>query len=335
MDKISARSRMQKQRKATMGRKKILILCMVVFCMFGVPLILATVLPAGKNGNAMREERAEADERTLADSGYYVLCERATGILQVPMEDYLISTLAQLMEPDTPVESLRVLAVLLRTQIVYEAEQGRKYYGEDYRTQEELFAQGETEQNLQIYRAAVRDTAGIVMTWQGEVMETAYHAVSAGSTRSGAGTMEFLLPYLESVTCEGDLMSPQYRNRIVYSKGDFFQKLQTLTGNGQLTAAEVIIEERDSAGYVTALTIHTTDAQDMRIGGEDFRMILHLPSANFTIEEENGQIIFLCKGVGHGYGVSLYTASLLADEGNDFMEIIRYFYPETVFMRIA
>ncbi len=336
MGKISTRSRIQKQKKTIIGRKNILILCMVVFCMLGAPLVLTMVLHIGEKADTVGQQ-AKMNVQSVADNGYYVLCEREIGILQVPMEDYLVSMLAQLMEPDTPVESLRALAVLLRTQIVYETEQGRECYGEGYKTGEEWFEEwGEnSEENNQIYLSAVRDTAGIVMTWQGELMETAYHAVSAGSTRNGVGAMAALFPYLRATVCEGDLMSPEYRNRIVYSKEDFFRKLRDMTGNQQLTTAEVIIEERDSAEYVTALTIHAEDMQDVRVGGEFFRQTLNLPSANFTMEEENGQIIFVCKGVGHGYGMSLYTAVLLGDEGYDFMEIIRYFYPETVYMRIA
>lgn len=333
MDKVSARMQIQKQEKATMGRVGIKALCMVVFCMLAMPLVLSFVL-SGKQKTQEDKAGQNAIYQT-ADSGYYVTCERETGMLRIPMEDYLFSMVAQLMEPDAPVEAMRALAVLLRTQIVYETEQEETCVVVNFKLPKELRAEwGErADEYEQLYRAAVCDTAGIVMTWQGELMETAYHSVSAGSTRSGS--LDSVFPYLQSVSCEGDLMSPNYRNRIVFGKEEFFEKLQILAGDFGITSARVTIDERDEADYVVSLSICPDGAPDVQIGGEMFRLAFHLPSSNFTMEEEGDNVIFLCKGVGHGFGMSLYTAGLLAQEDKDFMEIIRYFYPEAVFMRIA
>ncbi len=335
MDKVSARMQIKKQKKTTMGRMGIKVLCMVVFCMLGMPLVLSVVF-RDRHGTKESSAGQEVLYQT-ADAGYYVTCERATGMLRVPMEDYLFSMVAQMMAPDAPVEAMRAFTVLLRTQIVYETEQEETCFVENFNLPKELCGEwGEQAQAYeQLYRSVVRDTAGIVMTWQGELMETAYHSVSAGNTRSGGQTLDGLFPYLQSVSCEGDLMSPSYRSRIVFSQEAFFDKLRVLVGNLQMTSAQVTIDERDAADYVVALTICTENAQDVQVGGETFRQALDLPSSNFTMEEEGGNVIFLCKGVGHGFGMSLYTAGLLAEEGRDFMEIIRYFYPETVFMRIA
>lgn len=333
MDKVSARMQIQKQEKATMGRVGIKVLCMVVFCMLAMPLVLSFVL-SGKQ--KAQEDMAEQNAiYQTADSGYYVTCERETGMLRIPMEDYLFSMVAQLMEPDAPVEAMRALVVLLRTQIVYETEQEETCVVVNFKLPKELRAEwGErADEYEQLYRAAVCDTAGIVMTWQGELMETAYHSVSAGSTRSGS--LDSVFPYLQSVSCEGDLMSPNYRNRIVFDKEEFFEKLRMLAGDFGITSARVTIDERDEADYVVFLSICPDGAPDVQIGGETFRLAFHLPSSNFTMEEEGDNVIFLCKGVGHGFGMSLYTAGLLAQEDKDFMEIIRYFYPEAVFMRIA
>lgn len=333
MDKVSARMLIRKQKKTTMGRGGMKALCMVVFCMLAMPLVLSFVLPGKQK---VQEDMAGQNEMyRTADSGYYVTCERETGVLRIPMEDYLFGMVAQLMEPDAPAEALRALVVLLRTQVIYETEHEETCVVENFKLPKELRAEwgGQAEEYEQLYRAAVCDTAGIVMTWQGELMETAYHSVSAGSTRSGS--LDSVFPYLRSVPCEGDLMSPSYRNRIVFGKEEFFEKLRMLAGDFGITSAQVTIDERDEADYVVSLSICPDGAPDVQIGGETFRLAFHLPSSNFTMEEEDDNVIFLCKGVGHGFGMSLYTAGLLAQEDKDFMEIIRYFYPEAVFMRIA
>ncbi len=336
MDKVSARMLIKKQEKTTMGRMGIKVLCMVVFCMLGIPLVISFLL----GGEKEEQDNAVQQEKTLnstADSGYYVTYERATGMLRVPMEEYLISMVSQIMEPDEAQEAMRALTVLLRTQVVYEWEQNGECFVENFKMPEELKEDwGEqAEAYMELYRNAVADTAGIVITWRGEIIQTAYHMVSAGKTRGGEEMLGGLLPYLEPVACEGDLMSPRYRNRITFSKEEFFEKLRVLLGNAELTAAEVVIDERDEADYVVSLTIRAENAGDAQIGGETFRLALGLPSSNFTMEEDGENVIFLCKGVGHGFGMSIYTADLLADEGKDFMEIIRYFYKDIAFMRIA
>lgn len=335
MDKISARSQIKKYQKTTTGRTGMRVFCVVVFCMLGIPLLLSFVVRGEKTEDTIAPQ--EEMVRSTADSGYYVTCERATGMLQVPMEDYLISTVALVMGPEEPKEAMRALAVLLRTQVVYESERDGECFVKNFKMPEELKEEwGEqADAYMELYRSAVTDTAGIVMTWQGEIMQTAYHKVSAGNTRNGEDMLGGLFPYLEPVACEGDLMSPQYRSRITYSKADFFEKLRVLLGNADMTSAEVIIDERDEADYIVSLTVRAENAQDAQIGGETFRLALGLPSSNFTMEEDGDSVIFLCKGVGHGFGMSIYTAGLLAEEGKDFMEIIRYFYKDIAFMRIA
>ena len=337
MDKVRAREfGIKKERKTTMGRKNVRILCAVVFCMIGLPLLLSF----GIGGGQSREREAGAKEEFLlnqADAGYDVVCERPSGMLHIPMEEYLISTIAQVMGPEEPAEAMRALAVLLRTQVVYESELEGGCFVEQVKLLEELREEwGEqSDAYMEIYRSAVADTAGIIMTWQGEVMETAYHQVSAGNTRNGSEVFGDRLPYLISVACEEDLMSPQYYNRISFSKKDFFEKLRLLTGDENLTSAELIIDQRDSAGYVISLTIRPEDTDAVQIGGETFRSIMGLPSSHFSMEEEGDTVSFLCKGVGHGFGMSVYSACRLAEKGTGFMDILRYFYPETVFMRIA
>ena len=36
----------------------------------------------------------------------------------------------------------------------------------------------------------------------------------------------------------------------------------------------------------------------------------------------------MTKGVGHGLGMSLYCAGKMAENGTDYREIIRYFFPD-------
>ena len=78
---------------------------------------------------------------------------------------------------------------------------------------------------------------------------------------------------------------------------------------------------KDSAGYVTQIQIgsHTFD-------GEAVRMALGLPSAAYTLEEYEGGVRAVCRGQGHGYGLSQYGAHMKAAGGMKAEEILGYYY---------
>ena len=73
---------------------------------------------------------------------------------------------------------------------------------------------------------------------------------------------------------------------------------------------------------------------DTLLSGEKFRLLLSLPSACFTIQEEGGEICFSCRGKGHGLGMSQYGAARMAEEGKTAEEILKYFFPGAAVERI-
>ena len=57
--------------------------------------------------------------------------------------------------------------------------------------------------------------------------------------------------------------------------------------------------------------------------------MLHLPSASFVVEQLDGKVRFLCRGAGHGLGMSQYGAGCMAREGSTYHEILEHYFPET------
>ena len=51
-----------------------------------------------------------------------------------------------------------------------------------------------------------------------------------------------------------------------------------------------------------------------------------LQSTNIDIKEENGKVIMTVKGYGHGVGMSQYGANYLANEGKNYIEILKTYY---------
>ena len=60
--------------------------------------------------------------------------------------------------------------------------------------------------------------------------------------------------------------------------------------------------------------------------GEESREALELPSRHFSFQEQKGKLQITSGGIGHGVGMSQYTANQMAKEGKGYEEILQYFY---------
>ena len=147
-------------------------------------------------------------------------------------------------------------------------------------------------------------------TYQGELKLVPYHQISSGMTRDGAEVFhneEY--SYLKSVDSSQDKDAPDYVN-------------STYVSASQLPA-RLVIKKRDSAGYVTALTV-----DESWLEGESFRQGMHLASADFSMQKVGNAVRFLCKGKGHGLGFSQYGGNEMAKEGSSWEEILEAYFPE-------
>ena len=168
----------------------------------------------------------------------------------------------------------------------------------------------ENAEKLQLYGEAVEETKNQVLTWKGQLKIVPYHKVSNGQTREGAEVFHSSeYEYLQSVDSSQDLEAPDYINSTYVSLSQLPRKL--------------LLKERDSAGYVTVL-----DIDGQYLDGEDFRLGLHLASADFSVQKMGKAVRFLCKGKGHGLGFSQYGGNEMAKAGSSWKEILAAYFPK-------
>lgn len=252
--------------------------------------------------------------------------EQEEDTLQEEQTETLTGILAGQIAMDAPTEAIRAQAVLVRTEYMR-----RKAAGEDQEqalTMEEmvsLWGSQNLQTNYEIARAAIKDTAGEVLTYKGEPIFTAFHKVSAGSTRATDHLKGEETPYLTSVVCGMDITSPDYLTVRFFSKQEFVQifGLSADTNDIDLTV------DRDDAGYVRTVAL-----ADKSWTGDEVRSLLELPSSAFYIKEVEGKMRVVVKGKGHGIGMSQYAACEQAKEGANYEEILNYFFPETILEKI-
>ena len=168
---------------------------------------------------------------------------------------------------------------------------------------------------------AVQETKGLVLTYEGRYVDLPYHAVSAGRTRDGAQLGEEY-SYLKAVECPGDLEAENFLQLVrleISGQQDYGNEAEAGSESESGDGLEIV--SRDEAEYVTEIR-----QGEKSLMGEEFRQKYDLASSCFTLQEQENGWIVTTKGLGHGFGLSMYQARLQACQGKTFLEILEYFY---------
>lgn len=241
----------------------------------------------------------------------------------MPAEVLLPEILAKQVSIYMPNEVIKAQSVIARTQYMSALEKGEKL--PEAFTMTELQELWGEQFNLYYERlqAAIMETQGETLKYNNEYIYAAYHQSSAGNTRNMKDYYEkSSMPYLSSVACHEDSTAEGYLNVFYWEAKDFaglmaivFPKENVSGGN------DIQILKRDEAGYVLEVQVGQTVYE-----GEEFRKKMKLPSACFeiTLIEEDVRIVTM--GQGHGFGLSQHMAGVLAEEGMDYREILKYFF---------
>lgn len=254
-------------------------------------------------------------------------------------EDILPGIIANEISMDTDFEAMKAQAVIARTNCLRAIETGGDF--------PETLTKGEMirmwgQQNFSEYYAqlesCVSATRGVAMMYNGSYIQADFHAASAGYTRDASeiyGTEDY--PYLKSVDCRMDIVSEDFLKVMFYSPQEFIEKgsqffsEETKNAAAELTAEDVAARfmeaGRDSAGYVTEITI-----DGAAHSGEEVRLAYEWNSSAFSVKPIDGELRVTTKGCGHGLGESLFGANALAAEGYSYKEILKYFYSEIQFV---
>lgn len=183
---------------------------------------------------------------------------------------------------------------------------------------------GEELKQFQKFQEEAARTKGMILMYQNEKKEIPYHPLSQGKTRSGEEVLGEKFAYISSVETPKDIDSPLYVEGCYFSLKELEKIIEKSYPAFSITAeTEIEIIKTDSAGYVMEIKIGNQVFQ-----GERIKELLELPSSCFSIQSGQGEVRFLCKGIGHGMGMSQYTAHNLASEGKSYEQILEYFFPD-------
>ena len=181
---------------------------------------------------------------------------------------------------------------------------------------------GDFEKYYEKLCAATDEILTYVITYDGEPIVAAFHAVSPGKTESAENVWKNAVPYLVSVDSAGDSFSPKFTSSLTVSADEFSEKL----GLSRMD------EDTDIPGetvYSDAGTLLSVKLGGKTFTGQQIREAFGLQSNAIKISSKDGEITFSVKGYGHGVGLSQYGADYYARQGMNWREIIAHYYPGT------
>lgn len=267
-----------------------------------------------------------------------VLVRRGETVTLEDMDDYLVGVVLAEMPTTFEPEALKAQAVAARTYARKAWETGGKH-GDGSVCQdptccqaciapEDYLTRGGTQEGLEKVCAAVAQTSGYVLTYEGALIEATYFSCSGGSTEAALAVWGTDYPYLRSVESPGEDKALHDRDTVTFSLADFRQRLGlSLEGAPTAWFREVSYTE---GGGVEAMTIG-----EESFTGPQLRTLLDLRSTAFSIEVQEDTIVITTRGYGHRVGMSQYGADAMAVQGKDFREILAHYYQGAELTRLA
>jgi stage II sporulation protein D len=261
-----------------------------------------------------------------------------TIIEEASIEEYLEGVLPHEMDPDWPLEALKAQAVVARTFTYANMGKFRKD-GFDLTadTRSQVY-KGLTGVNENV-RAAVRQTRGEVLGWNGKLLRVYYHACCGGhTTDAGAawGGGEEIPPPLRGVSDPWCATSPHMKWIAYFAWADLTAAIsEKRMLNGPLKSLR--IGAKDAAGYVRTFLAKSgkgsveVKAAELRgsLGAGEMKSV-RIKSLNLL---KKG-VEFVGGGSGHGVGLCQWGARRQAEKGRGYTKILSFYFPGSVLSEV-
>lgn len=301
-------------------RDKILTGCLIVLIVFFIPIFITTLFDNSKHYENKKDNLS-------------VKIDYGQGVMEVSLDTYLMGVVAAEMPASFGIEALKAQAIAARTYIAKRIEENSNtvftkqllsYYSDQ--ELEEIWGVNQYAFNYSKIKRAVEETDQQVILYQGELIDAIFHSTSIGRTRPALEVWGEDIPYLKSAESLEDINASTYLHNYNFSYNVFSQILMA-NHNDIVISEELLLEmqiiERSTSGYVLKLQVG-----NKIFTGEEFRRLFDLASSCFSMTVVNNQINLVCKGMGHGVGMSQVGANTMALEGADYEEIIAHYYQD-------
>lgn len=319
---------------------KILFFVTLMFCIFLFVFNFYITKKEDKNLHDDFNEKSVIEYK--ANQTIRVRMTKTGEIVAMDINDYLRGVVPSEMPPSYNIEALKAQALVARTYTYMKMME--KGEGEDadmcdnfahcqaFYDKEKLFQiwrnRGFSEALIREYwekvNEAVVSTQNQVIIYDGKLIKAFFHASSPYKTENVDqiwGHASF--PYLVSVESKE---KEDYENRTSKVEINFSQFISKIRDK---INADISVDDCKSIcvnEYTTSGRVKNIKVKEFVISAEKLRVILGLKSTDFYIETTENSVIFNVTGYGHGVGMSQVGAETYANEGYNYIDIIKHYY---------
>lgn len=310
---------------------------------------LATITLLDANLNPIKDSRGVVIKRSYFGKFIFKVKDGkvfAINILDIEM--YVLGVIPYEMGDSFNIEALKAQAIASRSYGLYyhiNAKKDSEYDLVDSTTNQVY--RGFSASSLKC-KQAVDETKGQVLTYYDSnreyIIPAYFHSSNGGYTEASENVWVQSFPFFVSRVDEysmTDWPAVTVNNEKTTTRTFTVQKIDELLKKvGYIPADSVFLRldenvERFDSGRVKKINIIYKDAQgnEKVLGFEKqkFKDALSLPSNMYTFNynEADSTYIFSGKGNGHGIGLSQWGAEYRARAGQNYLEILNFYYPGT------
>ena len=195
-----------------------------------------------------------------------------------------------------------------------------------YKSPDAYLSAGGSESAVEKVRLAVLETNGLVLRYDGQLIDATYFSCSGGTTEDAVAVWGQDVPYLQAVESPGEEDAPRFTDSVEFSSSEFAEKLG-LSAAGDPAGWFGAVEYTEGGG------VDTMVIRGKRFTGPQLRSKLGLRSTALEISVAGKTITVTTRGFGHRVGMSQYGAQAMAQAGESFQSILAHYYTGTELVR--
>ncbi len=307
----------------------------------------AEIIPIGNTKLKLRYIDVHAQLVTKEFPGSFILSRAKSGELMVvtklPMERYLIGVLPSEMPLSFPPEALKAQAVAARTYALYQLKaRGKQPYDVYADVRSQMW--DPTKEADPRSRLAVNTTQGLIVTDNYRLFPAYFHSDCGGETAKA----KYIFADSDIIPLSGKECphaAESYKWRFSINKDALSTRMSRGgVSTGRIMRLELLDENKrqlQTIGRVYYVKLVMDNGVTQIVPANTFRIALgagkkELASTYFNVSTDSTgkNLIFEGRGFGHGVGMCQHGAMYLANEGEDFNEILNFYYPGSTIIKV-
>ena len=295
----------------------------IIYILFTILIAAGLFLLPKMRKEAPPEDIMSTDMPISFDNSLTLQVKFPDGVREMALSEYLVGVVSAEMPDAFPIEAQKAQAIAART---FTLKNSNKHPDADICASSACCQGWSNAQNAAAIEA-VRQTDGLVITYENKLIDATYFSCCEDRTEAAVSVWGSEIPYLQSV--ESPDVSEGYTQEVIYSQDEFARRLREYYPDLSL--------EGDWLGkiaYTKGGGIDTAVLGGTEISGTTLRAIFCLRSTDIDIALTEQGVLLTTHGFGHRVGMSQHGAKAMAEGGKTFNEILSHYYQNIILQRL-